>query len=284
MAATLEKPGQWEPLHQAHAIEQVTCVVNFAREISDDEMIEIGNLGKQFKEELPGAHQLQLVNLTIGNVAPAWATGRAPAPAGYMFQRMGRDGSVESEVRCDRNSLNFRSSHYTRWADIWGRAKKYFDAFIPIYSKGSIFSLSLTFVDKFVWTGTPESAKVMQLLRVSSPYLSPQVYEREDLWHSHTGAFVRPDSGTKRLINLNVDCIDQILAAAAVPKRVVMVTSALSDMLGQDGVPAPLPPSDCSAFIDSRMQEFHALDKNILGDIINDAMSQRIALKSPPNV
>lgn len=280
MAANLESPGRFEPLHQAHAIEQVVCVASFSQEIGEEAMAEIRKVGKQLEDELPGAHELQSLSVAMGNVP--WANPRVPPHAGFVFQRSHPDGSTESEVRCDRNSLSFRSSHYTRWAEIWGRALKYFREFAPIYGKSDVSAVSLTFVDKFVWSESPTTCRAGQLLRLGSRYLPPHVYEIDDLWHSHTGAFLRPNSRTKRLINVNVDYIDQNLPQGL--RRVVAITSVLSDMFNQEGLePVGVRPEECSRLIDDVMQSLHAANKNILGDIINDEMSKRIALKGPRN-
>lgn len=268
--------GRFEPLHEAHAIEQVLFVVQVDRPLDDGAFAEARRTASQFKSELPGSAEIQGFAMAIGRPGPV-----TPIPAGPMvgsvFHKTRSDGTIENELRVELASVTFRTTSYTRWDAVWTQARRYLDALVPIYlSRANVSGLSLNFVDKFVWTGEVRECRAGSLLRSGSKYLCPHIFAAEDLWHSHTGVFLRPDEATKRLVNINVDCIDQNQPDGQ--RRVVGITTVLTDLLNQPGYPATV--VDGSSFIDHRMKQLHNFSKETFGNIINDDMSKRIALVS----
>ena len=198
---------------------------------------------------------------------------------GFVMQRMEPDGTVSSELRLEHSTLFFKTTRYSRWDSVWLQAKKYFSALTPIYAEAvKLSSISINCVDKFVWIGNIADCKPNQLLRAQSGYVSSHVYAADDFWHSHTGAFSRADAQTKRLINVNTDYLDEQVPTGL--RRVVAITTVLTDLLNQPGYEEiSVGREVVMGFIDTHMQYLHLLDKKILGDVINDNMSERIALK-----
>jgi uncharacterized protein (TIGR04255 family) len=265
--------GRFEPLHEAHAIEQVIFVVQIDRPLDDTNIAAIYKVAEQFQPELPGRVEIQGFALTIGSRGPS-----GPISAGRVFSRTRPDGTTESELRVERDSVTFRTSLYTRWNEIWGQARKYFDAIVPMYvGQANISGISLNYVDKFLWVGVPAECRPNILLRPESIYLCPYVYNVQDLWHSHTGAFMRVSNETKRLLNVNVDCLDENRPNGI--QRVVAITTVLSDLINQPGyAPSQVAANAATEFLDTRMRQLHDFGKEVFGKIINDDMCRRIAL------
>lgn len=272
--------GNFDPIHEAHSIEQVIFTVQFDRPLDDNLFAEVLKAAEPFKTDLPGQENIQRIAVAIGpqGVMPQIPAGSGKVPIGRQFRRMRPDGSVENELIVERQSVIFRTLQYLRWTDTWSRAKQYLDILIPIYFRqASVSVVGLNFVDKFTWTGNLEDFNPSMLLRARSVYLCPHIFEVKDLWHSHTGAFIRIDKNTKRLININVDCLDEQLPDG--PRRVVAATTVLTDLFNQpDYEPLAVAEGDAVSFLDIHMQRLHADGKKILGSIIDDTMSKRIAL------
>lgn len=272
--------GRFEPIHEAHAIEQVFFVLQFASSLDDDGFSEACNAAEKFRLELPGCAEIQGLALTLGTPRPVVLSPASLAPVvGKTFRRIGPDGVIESELRVERAAVTFRTTQYTRWDAVWERAKKYFGAIVPIYSSHArISGIGLTYVDKFVWAGAATGeCHPSLLLRPRSRYLCPYVYEAKDLWHNHTGAFLRIDEWTKRLMNINVDHLEEHRSDE--PRRAVAITTVLTDLWNQPGYTSLEEPlNNIDEFIGTRMKQLHDFDKVLLGDIINDEMSKRIAL------
>ncbi len=269
--------GRFEPVHEAHAIEQVIFVLQIDRPLDNVNFAEVCKIADQFKSELPGYAEIQGLALLIGARGPSGPLPTGPM-VGRVFSRTGLDGTVEYELRVERDSVTFRTSLYTRWDAIWTQARRYFDTLVPKYvAHANISGISLNFVDKFLWVGPASECRPNLLLRPESNYLCPHVYSAQDLWHSHTGAFLHVSNETKRLLNINVDYLDENRPNGI--QRVVAITTVLTDLMNQPGyTPSQDAAIDAIKFLDTHMTQLHNFGKQVFGNIINDAMCKRIAL------
>lgn len=269
--------GRFEPIHEAHAIEQVLFALQFAKPVDDATFAKVRDEANKFKDGLPGRADIQSFALSIGAPVPAGAISSGP-PAGIVFNKSRPDGTIENELRLDRSSVTFRTTSYTRWDAIWAVARSYFDAIIPIYvEKADILGIGLNFVDRFPWVGAITECRPRLLLREASKYLCPHLFDTQDLWHSHTGAFLRIDNATKRLLNINAECVDEIRPDGL--RRVVAITTGLTDFMNQPGFTASnITAANAGEFLNARMNQLHAFSKEVFGNVINNEMSKRIAL------
>lgn len=269
--------GHFEPIHEAHAIEQVLFALQFERPLRDSGLEKARGFAEEFKEELPGRAEIQGVTFAIGAGGPVGSIPALPS-SGVIRSRTAPDGTIENELRVEPASLTFRTTIYSRWKDVWSRSRKYFGAIAPAYiSESRLTGISVNFVDKFIWTGSPEECKPSEMLRPGSDYLSPHVYGLKNLWHNHTGAFLRIDEKTKRLLNVNVDLLDENQPNGL--RRVLIVRTVLTDLLNQPGYEASaVAAANIVDFVDTHIQDLHAFGKIVFGNIINDEMSKRIAL------
>lgn len=269
---------QFLPLHDAHAIEQVLIVLQMARPMDAESFAKVLKVVEQFSGELPGRNEIQRLVLAFGQ-DPSIGGQLPPSEVhGFVMSRTAPNGVVESELRLETASITFRTATYTRWQSIWDQASRYFAAVAEIYAdKNAISTVSLNYIDKFVWSGDPAKCSPRQLLKPQSPYICPHVYGLEDLWHSHTGAFLRFDSQTKRLLNVNVDYLhDEPITGS---RRLIGVSTVLTDMFNQPGYDSlDLSPKDISGFLTDRMKNLHDFSKSVFADVISENMGKRIAL------
>ncbi|MDD5056851.1 MAG: TIGR04255 family protein [Sideroxydans sp.] len=278
MSSTQNKSGYFEPIHAAHAIEQVVFVLQFDTPLSDEIFAQVQECAKQFETESDLPRLMKRAGISI-SFSPAGQSATVPSQkSGFMLRRMRADGSIEKELRVEPDSIAFMTSLYTRWDAIWVQAKNYFSKLAPIYAANSkIVGIGLNYVDKFIWTGDKAECSANALLRTDSKYLCPQIFEAQDFWHSHTGAFIRADEQTKRLLNVNVDHLEENRGDEM--RRVVSVITVLTDMLNQpDYIPAEVSTENIDQFLDKHATGLHLFGKEVLGNIINDEMSKRIAL------
>lgn len=273
---------RFEPLHSAHAIQQCAITIQFSQIIDDSQLAECDAAMKQFvdSQELPRRSELRTMVLAISIGMPGMAGGGPQGGSlGYQFQKLLPDGGVEAELRLDRQSLTYRTEKYTRWDQIWGNARKILTPLIPIYLRvGTLSLLGLNYVDKFVWSGPPESANPATLLRGDLPFITPHVLNLRDFWHSHTGAFHRHDLLTKRLVNVNVDCLDELRLGSLA--RVVNILTVINDMFNQPGYESLKLGVDALNFVDAHLASLHDYDKAILRQMLSANMGARIGLDS----
>jgi len=108
--------------------------------------------------------------------------------------------------------------------------------------------------------------------------LCPHIYGADDLWHSHTGKFMRVENNIKRLINLNIDCLDE-RDASGEDQRAVKIATVITDSFNQPDYDATsIEPQSVENFVDEHMDKLHKFSKQTLAGIICDDMCKRIGL------
>jgi len=272
---------RFEPLHDAHAIEQVVIVLQMAGPVGGEVFASVRKTSEQFKNDLPGQAEIQKLTVAFGQDPGFMGQPAQSEVHGFVMSRTAPNGVVETELRLEQSSITFRTTVYTRWNSVWAQAKNYLDIFTPLYVRnGSVAAISLNFVDKFVWVGDIAGCSPKLLLRPASKYVAPHVFELGDLWHSHTGAFLPADSQVKRLLNVNVDYLQEEPIAG--PRRLIGISTSLTDLFNQPGYdPLQLDPNAVPQFLNDRMNDLHRFSKVAFGEVISANMSKRVALSIP---
>ena len=277
MNSELKSTGHFEPLHDAHAIEQVQISIVLEQPLNTETFASVRKAAKVFESELPGGAELQFIS--FGQAPLVFTTGPGQmASSGFVMQRSAPNGVIEAELRIERTGIAYRTTLYTRWDAILTQFGKYLKALIATYvAKTRVTHVTLNYVDKFVWAGDKADCHPKLMLRENSIYLPPYAYDSPDLWHSHTGAFIPIDSQTKRLLNVNVDHLDEQIRGE--PRRLVSITTVLTDMLNQAGLePLSLSPEEAFDKLHQRLFLLHEQSKLYFGEVIADDMCKRIAL------
>ena len=270
--------GKFTPLHDAHAIEQLLIAVHFAHPVSGING-SIKEAVKPFKTDLPGESKIQrLVFTTSQGLNGDHQTPVDDAPS-FMMSRTAANGALENELRVEPQSITFRTTTYTRWLEKWGQIEKYLAALAPLYllGKNAIASISLSYIDKFNWVGELEKSSPPLLLKPNSKYITPHVYSQTDLWHSHTGVFLKPDAATKRLLNVNVEHSQNDSISGML--RTVSVATVLTDLFNQpDYAQTNLTSDEIIEFLRVRFANLHEVSKATFKEVISEEMAKRVAL------
>lgn len=267
----------YEPVHSAHAIEQVVLFFKIDRFLDDNEFASVRSAAEKFEKELPGRAEMQTFTVNVG--FPGQFASQTGQSNGVVMSRTAPNGSLEKELRIERGSLTFRTTIYRRWNTFLSDASIYLSELIPLYALSTtrISSVGLSVVDKFFWAGSPENARPRDLFRENTKYLSPHLLDATDLWHCHTGCFKSIDDNTKRLLNINVDCTDE--ASFGTKRRSIIIGKAVTDFFNQEGLKETvIEGTDAFGFFAEQMPRLHAEDKSSLVDLISQRMASRIAL------
>lgn len=274
MTEVINQVEEFEPIHAAHAIEQVAFVIQFDQEFNDQTLIKLRAVADQFKDDLPGVTEIQSIGFAFGiQIAPT----QQSQVAGLVRKSVGRDGALECELRMDKTGITFVTTRYTRWNKAWEQVSKYLEALLPVYlEQANLLAIGLNYVDKFAWAGDLNNCNPALLIQKDSKYVSNHIFETKEFWHSHTGVFIRADNNTKRLLNLNVDYLDDPRPEGI--KRVVSVTTTVTDQFNQQGYTPLAHEAGNKELIFSHMQSMHEFSKQVFSDLITPEMSKRIAL------
>jgi uncharacterized protein (TIGR04255 family) len=275
MSDALTQDGHFEPIHAAHAIEQVAFVLQFDHPFDDAVFSKLRIIADGFKEELPGKVEIQAVSFSLG-MQPITQQSTSN---GLVLRRMAPDGSVEIELRIERASLTFITTCYSRWQAAWIQASKYFNTVLPLYlDQAKLTAISLNYIDKFVWVGNLDNCVPNLLIRPETKYICKHIFDTKDFWHSHTGSFIRVNKFIKRLLNINVDYLDETRPEGT--KRIIAITTVVTDQFNQPSYEEFAGDQNATIEeINKRMQDMHNFGKQVFSDLITSQMSQRIALK-----
>ena len=264
---------EFEPLHAAHSIENVQFILNFSTAISDADWPAVLEATHRHKNALPG--EVAVTSFT--------GTGTVQeGKPGIARRRVAPTGAIEEELVVTRGALVYHTSKYDRWVGCWNRAREIFDSVLSAVPGGVVLStVGQSVVDKFVHHGAPSRESLQNVLRKDSPYICGHVFECDDLWHSHTGAFIKHNPQTRRLRNINIDYLDDQISGLT--RRTLAISIVVSDQFQQQGYePITSHIMDTSTLIDDHMQKLHQDNKMILSQLLTAEMARRIALTQTP--
>ena len=277
----------FRPVHEAHAIEQLVVAIQFDRPLIDNDIRQIDILMASFSESLPGRNEIKGVGFQIGPHGMVPITQPfSDVPHGIVRTFTDPSGVVTKELRIERQSLVFRTMDYTRWASVWSEAQAYFTQILPRISSACIATYSLTYIDKYVWEGAVDRCRPALLLRSDSPYVAPTIFCASDLWHSHSGHFVADGKVKKRLVVVDIDCLDETDTNGPTAKtsRVVRISTALTAILNQPGFePSTMLAQNAAKELESDFSSLHNSLKVVFGSIVNEVAANQVGLNKNAN-
>jgi hypothetical protein len=275
-------PG-WQPLHQNHAIDVMAAVATFAQPIPQVALRRVLRVAEDaaFAAGLRSRHATQGMQFIV---APQGVALPAGGPQGFMFNAVFEDddgmpipGRVAEQLQVDVNSIVYRTWRYVSWSwQVERMQSLMLPALTLAHDVASFATVRLEYLDRFWFDGEPEDAATSKLLRVACPQLAPHIFEERDLWHVHTGAFVRPDP-VKRLQQVLVDAINapEPGQTAGPMKRWVHITTAFEDRFPTELVDDP---RERASFPFDVLDDMHSGLKDLLASIITSTFAARIYL------
>ena len=285
---TSEPQGEWHPINENHAIDVMAVVVGFSQPIPDLLLKKALRVSEETAFSLGLKSRHQTVSMQL-NVSPK--EGLSPSPFGgiqgkvFSSSEDTPEGSnvpsrLNEQLQVDQNSVIYRTWRYVSWAWQIERIKKLMVPALEVVSSSVTWaSLRLEYLDRFRFDGVPLDAKPEGLLRTDSTLVSPHIFQRSDLWHSHTGAYIDTDGSAKRLLQMMIDAIDEPLSIPDANGQVrwINLTTALEDRFIQpteDSVEEGIGP------LFESLETMHSSLKDTLATVLTDEMAQRIYLRN----
>jgi uncharacterized protein (TIGR04255 family) len=263
----------FRPLNDKHAIQEVVFVLTFSRPFKGDEMKRFEDAHHLWEGDLPKLIQEQVVSLMWGSGPPPQL--EPPVP-GRMFERYKSDGTQAWRLRANNNWLAVNCLAYTRWADIWGRARTLLQQSSDVISSEDslVVGLALQYVDAFIWEGDIEQYDLRELLREDSEFIPRSLWGRGPTWHLHQGWFRMtelPEVGRRLLERMHLDALSQNEV------YVVKFDNTLRLDL-RDGVAPRGLFTGQDALIDLVFEQLHAENKRTMAGYLSDPIKERIGL------
>lgn len=227
-----------------------------------------------FAHELPGeqAGQPQGIFVAMGSTMPPFgeALRFVAKPTGEHAWRVQLTGPV-LQVTC---------TQYTRYAEVWGQAKRYLQAMLAALDGAfPVANISHQYIDKFLYPPQMQEAgySVGELFKADTPYLTQQAWRSGLEWHVYQGWFDYARAPQRRMLHqLNTSNVllgaPQLQHACIIDHRATLQYPAAEPptagaLAAQDG---PL---------DSFMSELHTAHKAVFRDLLTPEKLQEIGME-----
>lgn len=274
---------QWHPINENHAIDVMAVLINFAEPIPDLILKRAVKSTEEvaFSQGLRSRHFYQggSISFTVNSGQPGSAQA-VPLVQGRTYNSVveGADpisSRIAEQVQVTQGFLAYRTWQYVSWNWQLDRIRALLG---PALSSvvGSVFvgSVRLEYLDRFYFDGSGEQASPDRVLKRDSPYVAPHVFSRQDLWHSHTGAFLPDDGRVKRLEQVHIDAVDQSGLTGPGSVRCINLMTAREDRYSD---------SDFEQSVDGILGSLGGLHDELiklLGAVVTKDIADRIYLTS----
>jgi len=215
-------------------------------------------------------------NVVVDPVEPERQAPAKPQLTGVMFDALQPNGQQAWALVIQENSLALSCHIYTCWNEIWREALELLTPFVPVLVRErGISAIRLQYIDQFRVTGAHDQFRAHHLLREGSRFVPAHVFELKGSWHSHHGFFQQRAAPPthRRLDNVNVDVVD---ANNECLIQIATVHHALLDTPNTDE--SSLLGDTDGGRLHHHMVELHKVNKELLGELLNDTMCERISL------
>lgn len=257
--------------------------MQFAPPFGESTIRKLVGIEHDLSDDLPKVNPVQMRVFGFG--ADSATQVLRDQTVGVELQSVRRDGSIEWMLRTTESAISVHCLDYSRWNDIWMRAKRYLNKAFR-YLEGSdsfISSVGLKYIDRFVCNVDPENSNLEDLLKKDTDLICGRAFSTGPLWHCHSGWFEElhiSSSSMKCLNQLNLDVgytnikgnkklvitVDHN-GVAQVPENI-----GISILKRTNG-------SDASPF-DAIMEALHEHNKTVMVELLSKQMARRINLRA----
>jgi uncharacterized protein (TIGR04255 family) len=264
------------PINESHAIQSVVFALEWQGQLSDNALTEVENLAQVLKPHFPVSavqkmHMFKL-NATPDSAFPNQQFGEEQV-YGVTFQRIGKFGTVVSQLNVTRSNCIVLLNTYERWKPTLEAVMRYFKIVLPVILKEkSISNVALQYEDVFTWKDDASKLVLSEVFRDDSPYLAPNIFGQQGLWHCHHGYIIESLEGIqgKCLDNINVSLVDNQ------NDREIRISTTHQVTLSN---PLRMATKDYLQSIEKVQNILHDHNKEILGGLLTKEVCDKIKLE-----
>lgn len=277
---------RWRPIHENHAIDVMAAVIRFSQPLPDLVFKRAAKAAEAaaFGNGLKSRHIESGVAFNLGFMGAGEPF--VAQPQARVFNSVREDpagepipGILSEQVRIDAQSIIYRTWNYVSWS--WQRDRistLMSGALLAVQEVVELASIRLEYLDRFWFDGPIASAKTGALLRKDSDLIASHVFDRDDLWHCHTGAFLGASSSQRPLLQITLDALDQPGPTSESGQvRWVNISTARENRYVNEAVDERPWTTD---FVTDMLDLMHAELKDALASVILDDMAEAIYLKA----
>lgn len=193
------------PVHTEHSVLEVAFVLHFSRPFSEDAISNITQLRETLQNELPKLDKIigLGVRFQAGGQDP-FGTPPEQKLVGVSFKHFVDNGAFDWNLRVEDQMAAVNCLAYTRWSETWEQAKRYLDLVsrLLIAPENPVVSISLEYVDRFLFGGAQEDFPFVEIFKTDSLFLTAHTRNSGGLWHVNQGWFENDVPEAKRALNI----------------------------------------------------------------------------------
>ncbi len=259
------------PYSKKNAIKSAAFALEFKKEISEDILHTIKELYTEdanFVKDFPREELLQTVKVQMGSNIQEIST----TELGGLSYLSPSDSNFDWRLLIQGNSISITCSAYTRWDEVWGFSKQYYEKILPLLKDNKLSKIVLEYLDEFNVSNLSENKWLEELFKDDSPYMPQFVYKMKEPWHTHNGFISKKDNQqTINLINMNF-LLNNVGSAT-----LLMQTQHASSLF----VPLTLNTEKSEIdTIETTMKVSHEFNKEMLREHLSQTMLDQIGLKA----
>jgi uncharacterized protein (TIGR04255 family) len=267
---------KFNPINERHAIAEVVFQLVLDQNFSPKGIQSLIDTHAKWKDDLPRLNVHTPIEIPLlGSEGSGVVSLSGGSPGGVSFEAMKRDGSLEWRLQALGNSLTVNCLDYSRWPEVWARAKSYLQAVSQMICESGVAfrQCLLQYVDIFEWRGPVENYHATSLLKADSRYLPESIWAYGPLWHLHQGWFsLLADGRVLNRINLDGVQVNDDRYQVRIDSYLSIEFRSpikIADRLAEDWPQ-----------VDEIFTKLHGLNKELLSNLIVDEVQQRIGLNA----
>ncbi len=260
------------PYNDKNAIKSAAFALELDKEIDEDILNAIKKLyleEAQFQKDFVKEETIQTVKMQMGPNVQEVST----LQLGGLSYTIPSANNFHWRLLIQGNRISITCNAYTRWDDVWGFSKKYFEKILAQLDGYSFNKVVLEYLDEFHIKDMTDNKWLDELFKTDSPYLPKFVYEVNEPWHSHNGFMSKnKDCQTINLINMNLLKNNMDLTA-----NLMMQTQHASSLLTPVSLNGNI--SDGIQIIEKKMEDNHEFNKELLTKHLTQNILDKLSLK-----
>lgn len=261
-----------EPCNSNNAIKVVAFAIDFAHEVGEQyikDAINLYNQDADLNKELPHVQPQESIHIDITNGIQA----QKQTLGAVVFENFSELNEPIWSIIIRRNGIAVTCRSYSRWDTIWPQAKEYLSKMLTLFvDKVQIGSITLEYVDEFLIQDISSDWK-KDLFNNTTRFLTTNVFDVEDFWHSYHGYFSKStnDHIVKVLNTINIEYIEEE------PKSLhkIIIRTQHRSLTENIIIDAQFLDTIFSKAID----DSHQANKEIFVNLLSADMQKRITLK-----
>ena len=190
------------PVRAEESIKQVVIGLILTSRPEPDAMREAISLHGALRQRYPRRHEHRANTFAL-NPAKGLVDGvEASELAGFSFDYVNPDGNVKQAILCVDQTLRVVQTDCSDLNQIWEKAYEEIAMVLPVLGQ-DVTNLVFERLDRFVWDGERSEFRAENLFRSETRWLTPNVFDARDIWHSHHGFFeYRKEPHPHRLLHV----------------------------------------------------------------------------------